>query len=223
MTTNNSKTSVPQIENGKTPEALTNVTLLYPLPVDTPFGNLQRIPPYIIERLDQINLKLREIFKIHEEIQAENLRQLSKYRMLIDEVVFWLSVTADDLIMLVSLLDKKLETGAYPKKIPIQDMGGLLSKPLTNNLKQLFESHEKDLRSLNDSYNSLKHHLIKYDNDLIGVDQPRFICLYNRQNSADTGTKPIEINVSEIVGIFNAFYSTATGILKSLGQEIKSI
>ena len=226
MTTKSaSHSSVPQIANGKTPEEDLHVTLIYWLPSDTPFGNLVRIPYAIIERLDQVNLKIREIFNLHKNMCSENFSfPFSKYQMLISEVVLWLSITTDELIMVISLLDEKLATGTYPTEIQIRDMGELLNqkKSITTNLKILLEKHKDDLRSLNDAYNSLKHHLIKFDNALVGSDQPRFISIYNPKNSVEKEIRLIELNVSDLVRIFNGFYGEATQILKSLGSKISS-
>lgn len=213
----------PQIEIGKTPEQFLNAAQLYWLPSNTPFGNLQRIPISLISRLDCVNLKIREIYDLHERLLSSTiLLQLPKYEMLLSELVFWLANTVDDLIMVISLLEAKVKHDSYPNKIEICDMGALLNRSETSEeLRPLLDQHRSFFSDLNNAYNSLKHHLVRFDSNLLAVDQPRFICLYNLHNNTEKGVKQIELNINELVSNFSTFYKQATDTVRSLGLEIQ--
>ena len=193
---------IPQVNNGKTPNQYLSTLQMLPLPADTPFGNLALKYHKIISRTDHMNLRLHEVFE-----SFNVMRKLSfmppgiiEHQFILEEIVYWMRRTIDELISLRYILYQKEITGDYPEKIEIDSIGALLN-PKDRKLKGFrdeFSVFNNFFEQFNKISNAHKHSFINSEISQIGNLEPFVFALSLDRN--DLGKNP-EFHAYKIVDL----------------------
>ena len=190
---------IPKIEAFKKQHDWLNSNDAILLPPETPFGNLTLKWFDFMQRFDNINDKIDDIYTCHERIKQnrtekfDEYRQFlmtkifSKHRYLIEELIYWLRKSADEMISLVYILDYYSNHKKYPEKIVIESIGKLLKEKCLCN--DFFSDHYDMLKTINDVSNAYKHSFLNTEiSNHIGNDEPYFFALSLSNN--DLKKKP---------------------------------
>jgi len=204
--------NIPQINTGKRPEQHFNVIHMLPLPADTPFGNMSLKYSQLVFRLDHVNLLIREVFKSYARAKAADDGTITHHLLLIEELVYWIRKTADELIALVHILNERQSAGAYPERINPDAIGPLLA---LQNIPAWVQPHREFLNLLNEISNAYKHSFINSDAMLVGRDEPGVYALALKRNDLERATTLHGIRVTEMVVRFDAFFQAALAELKN--------
>ena len=214
--------SIPQIANGKKADEMMNVKFTLPLPADTPFGNMYLKHMKIIYRLDHVNRKLAFVYQDWGKAVSKNFDPFHNpmsHLLWIEEIVYFLRVTYDEIISLAYLVFIRRETQQYPDHIKIKDIGSLL-----NSINSTSEDHKKFgemfrqffewLDTFNKITNAYKHSFINSDQTIIGRDEPCVPVLNMHHNNLKHGYQFYNLRLADIVEQFNKFYEHAFSYIK---------
>jgi hypothetical protein len=140
------------------------------LPSQTHFGNFDLKWLKIVSRLIRLNRMILEAYHLHTQVfsMTQPIEELS---LLLEEIVYWLRKTADELIGLSFLCEAYIRSGSLPNKVDIDNIGALLNGNHVT-LQTQFGSHLDHLSLLNDISNAYKHSFINSDLNVIGRDEP---------------------------------------------------
>jgi hypothetical protein len=197
--------TVPQINIGSTSRPFLHISQFIKLPSNTPWGNLCLKFCTIVQRLDYVNRKLFLIYGHFAEEKASQGVPYSISSLEIEEVVYWLRKSFDELIQLMFLGFCLKRDGCYPVKIEIQSIGELLKKKPVG-FFELFAREASKLAQLNSASNAYKHSFINSQNNRVGRDEPLVLTLAARQNDR---RRPVEANaiaLSAFVIHFDGLY-----------------
>lgn len=214
----NSIKEVPFINCGKQPGECMHVMHLLPLPSSTAYGNLTLKWWKIVQRLEHVNVRIKELNLRHrlkyEAIAGNHLYQgLMDELMTADEVVFWLRRTVDELISLNYLKETFLASGKMPSKIKIDCISNLLDQDKM--LCALKERHSDFLTELNEVSNAHKHSFINSDINYVGSEESHVFAVALERNDLKNKPKFYAVPVRKIVESFNLFYEDAKSNLSS--------
>lgn len=191
----------------------------------------------IILRLDHVNRKLIHVYQDWEKVtsgsRASSSDSLMNHLLWMEEVIYFLRVTMDELISLCYLFYIFQKDKKYPSCIKVESIGQLidvLKKPQedTRALGQIFIDFKDWLDTFNDVTNAYKHSFINSDHNTIGKDEPCVPVLHVRYNNLENGEKFYNLSLAEVIGKFNEFYGTAIHYIKQtapahLSEEIVSV
>ena len=121
--------NVPEIVTGKKPHEPINVMLIPPLPLDSPFGNLNLKGMKILLRMDQVNVRIHEAFQSYASTRggpkAFNGLDFFHHQFAAEEVAYWLKKTADEFIGLFWVLHSLKTKTTFPTKVDPDCIGRL--------------------------------------------------------------------------------------------------
>jgi hypothetical protein len=174
------KAMIPQIESVKKLGEFLNVRMLINYPSNTPFGNLNLVQMEVVGRVDYINSQLTRLYQEYRtyipELNGFVDLDILWFRLRIEEIMYWIRKTADNLIALSWVLGEYLKTGGFPKKIAVDCIGGLLDRLKKDGQPshiEFFRPHAVILKLINDISNTYKHHFVNHDNvNVLGVEGP---------------------------------------------------
>jgi hypothetical protein len=212
---------VPQIEIGKSPEDFLSATHSFWLPPDTLFGNLSLKQLKIITRLDRANAMLQQIYKIHPLLISGKLLlkgEHEAYSYLLEELIYHIRRSADELISMYSFLADFEKTGKYSHQVEIDSIGTLLSNELAKS-NPLFIRHLPLLKQLNEISNAYKHSFVNSDLNLIGANEPCVYALALKYNKLDKGMVFHSLALREVIGGFSSFYVEITSWLRGFSER----
>ncbi len=189
----------PKIEAFKKQNDFLHVKDMLPLPEDSPFGNLTLKWFDFMQRFDNINNKIDEIYFHLEKIKQNRTEDFNEFRQveiaksyimhksLIEELIYWLRKSTDEMISLICVIDYFSNNQEYPKKISVESIGSLLKN---KNLRDDFFTNYYDLlKTLNEISNAYKHSFINTDiTNYIGNIEPYVFALSLSNN--DLKKKP---------------------------------
>ncbi|WP_219273310.1 hypothetical protein [Pseudomonas sp. Xaverov 83] len=186
------------VDIGKQPEEPLNVSMLLPLPADTPYGNFQLKWMDMLSRLNEAN---RQIIISHEtwnatirgDIEDSMKDVFNTHRFATEYAVIGLRRIADELVALIWCLEQLATTGEYPSKIKVDCLGHVF-KQNYNGPDEIFARHLDLFRTLNDLSNTFKHSVIQSDLARIGADEPLILAL--NLKGANLESEPVFYNVS---------------------------
>jgi len=208
--------SIPQINNGKRPSDRLNANQIWPLPANTPLGNLALKAIKIIRRIDHINSRIEEAYQ-----QFNNPKDVAQHLFVCEEVVHWLRVTADELTMLGQYLSDANRLGKFQECVQLDSIGKLIGQSAANNQ---FAKHVKDaipfLKSLNDISNAHKHSFINSDVSRIGIDEPGVFALHLPYNNLSRDYKLYEVKLSIVVLEFSAFFELCRDFILAENERL---
>lgn len=200
---------IPQIDNGKKPLQLLNIVHFAWLPSSTPYGNLLLKGMNIVRRIDRVNLEVSRVFTsyIHPSMEDINNPQqdLVEHQFYAEQVVYWMRKTADELISLAYVIDERRRTGKWPMSVKIDSIAGLKESP-SQELQQLFASHDTFLMTLNEVSNAFKHSFINTDMTVVGTEYPVVFALGLKRNKLSEPPQFYSVNFGEMVEAFSRFY-----------------
>ena len=126
------------IESLKKHKRYINAAELVPLPSDTRFWNLSLSYTWLVNRFDYINELIIEMYDHFEEIKKDSMNPQmhtdpifhAKHSFYIEELVYWLKKSTDEIIGLIYILEKFKESWFidWPKKIGIDWIWVLLDE-----------------------------------------------------------------------------------------------
>ena len=206
---------IPQINIGRQHGEPLNITQMFPLPIDTPFGSLAVKFMTVLGRLDHVNGTIQEVFRTHEAAKANRLGRLSvrHHMLLAEEVVYWMRKTADEIIGLVAFLAERQSTGKWPTKLAPFPIADVLKRP-----PAWVRPHLAFVARLNEVSNAYKHSFVNSELNLIGRDEPGVYALALKDNDLDNHAPELHnIRFAELVTRFDAFYQGACEQLRACG------
>jgi hypothetical protein len=216
--------TTPTTNIGGERQHILHETQMLPLPSQTPFGNLGLKWMKIVSRLIRLNRMILEAYHLHslaasstQHVTPSPIEELPHF---LEEIVYWLRKTADELIGLSFLCEAYICSGSLPNKVDIDSIGVLLNGGYSV-LQTQFASHLDHLRQLNDISNAYKHSFINSDLNFIGRDEPVLFALTLQRNdlSKREAEAFVVIALSEVVRCFNAFSKQPRAIFKH-GQQM---
>ena len=179
------------------------------LPSNTPFGNLLVAKMAIEPRIDYINLKLASIYKpfpiiVHGGIIPTLLPQLIDIP--VEEVVYLIRVTTDNLICLWSVLSDFSKSGKYESKIRSDSIWKLCEDIKRNGATHDFYAFLDWLLKFNDVTNAYKHSFAQLQLQMVSHREPMVRALCWKQNDTCNPQDFKHFNLTELVTGFDAFY-----------------
>lgn len=216
----------PQINNGKKPDEILHATHLFLLPPKTPYGNLQAKILLIVTRLDYVNLKIPDVYRTHTYICAQKMFSalvLYQHLALMEEVVYWLRVTADDIVRLAYVLSTYLDHAHWPERLCIDSIGSLLNHlddGQSRHCCDLFRRYSDYLALLNDVSNAYKHSVVNSDSSPFGENEPVVNALHFPRNNTKKGLEFHSVEFGKLVTGFDSFYGGVMPRIKAWGREV---
>jgi len=186
-------------------------SLDFSLPVDTPFGNLNRMYMMIQGRLERVNQRIEEAYRLFE-AQKDSPLALKPFGMCeahaTEEIVYWLRKTADELIGIIQILSVRIKMESYPTAVNPDCIGDLLNDTACP-VGQVLKEHLVFLKTLNDASNAYKHSLVNTETGIIGKDEPCVLVLELKWNDLNRSQpRLVGVTLRKVIDQFNAFLQT---------------
>jgi hypothetical protein len=199
--------NIPQIDTRRKPQQRLNSSqLLINLPSDTPFGNLMLKHMKIIDRMDRVNSSIEVVFSSYSSARIDDEKEdLMRHQFIIEEVVYWLRKTADELIGMQYVLYVQKQKGTFPKRVEI-DCIDSLNNSNQENFKQLFINHISLLGMLNEVSNAYKHSFLNSDISLVGNLEPYVFALSLKRNNLEKQPVFHAYSFRSLIEEFNKFF-----------------
>lgn len=213
--------TVPQIDNGKSPDEPYNATLGFWLPVDCPYGNLQLKLLSLSERLDEANRRLRESCMFWEQLPQKGsapINALSRHQFANEQAVSLIRRATDELIALIWCLFQRETSGKYPEEITVDCIGMVLEQSEEQRLPP-FRNHEAFFQQFNVIANAFKHSFVNSDQTAIGENEPSVYALSLHRNKLSAGIRFYGISLANLVAGFNAFYAESMTWLREFSER----
>ena len=181
---------IPKIEAFKKQRDILNVKDMIRLP-ETPYGSLTLKWFDIIQRFDSINDKIDEIYYCHEIFVRNRTEEFNEYRQvvigklfsksrcMIEELIYWLRKSTDEMISLVYILDYLSTHKMCPE---IESRGKhLMDKSLC---VDFFSGYYDVFKTINEVSNAYKHSFMNTEtSNLLGRDEPCIFALSLSNNN----------------------------------------
>jgi len=216
---------IPQIDNGKKPLQPLNIVHFIWLPSSTPYGNLLLKGMNIVRRIDRVNLEIGRVFTSYVHPSKEDVnnpqQDLLEHQFHEEQVVYWLRKTADELISLAYVIDEWNRTGKWPVSVKIDSIVGLKESP-SEELQQLFASHDAFLTTLNEISNAFKHSFINTDMTVAGSEYPVVFALALKRNKLSEPPQFYSVNFAEMVEAFSRLYKKVVAIIQQWANSGKA-
>lgn len=192
-----------------------NASELFWLPPDTPFGNLQLKLHKLRQRAGHVNRRIDESWAEWRYYYSGEIGGGRSESLIVEEIMYSIRRSVDDLLSLRSLLDEEANLGDFPTRISIDCVGRSLktSDPLV-------ERHRSFLEFCNGSVNAYKHSFIQSDVSLIGANEPCVFAFALPQNNLVRGWTLLSESLNEVVIGFNEFLDNALEEIAGHGQRL---
>lgn len=208
------------IDIGMQPEEPLNVSLLLPLPANTPYGNFQLKWMDMISRLNEAN---RQIIISYENWCAARTGSIedsmkdvfNKHRFSTEYAVSGMRRVADELVTLVWCMHQLRDGGEIPSRVRI-DTIGLIFKHNYHGPDGLFERHLNFIKLLNDLSNTFKHSFIQSDLARIGENEPLVLALNLERADLENESQFYAIKLSAFISDYNCFFNDCREWLRSM-------
>lgn len=192
----------------------------FPLPPNSPFGNLGLKVIHLVNRLIHTNRRLDETEAMWKAFLAQTVPGADdpgmRHRFSSDEVVVHLRRATDELIGLLWLLRERGTCGDWPERIRIDSIGSARASD-GSWLLPMLEQHDWLLRTLNDIANAHKHSFVDSDFQVVGSREPCTVALALKYNKLGSAATPYVISLNSLVDAFNSFYLEAMTGLRTFG------
>lgn len=232
---------IPKIEAFKEHNAVLNSFDMIHLPSDTPYGNLTLKWSDVMQRFDNINDKIEEIYKYHSifvQNRKENIekktpvdvallraihitRILAKHRNLIEELIYWLRKSTDEMISLVYILDYFSTYKVYPEKIEVESIGKLLKEKSL--CVDFFSSYYDVFKTINDVSNAYKHSFMNTEiSNHIGNNEPYFFALSLSNNNLKKTPNFYYVGLTYFLIAYGGFCTSYKQLIQKYNDELTS-
>jgi hypothetical protein len=208
--------AVPQIQNGKEPDAALNARLGFWLPPDSPYGNLQLKLMKTVLRADDANRRIRSAY--HHWANVFSLlgapQAFAQHYLDLEGAVYSMRRIADEFISMHYVLSSLERDGRFPNEVEIDSIGRLLHAPAYIGAAP-YKGHTEVLSLLNDVNNAHKHSFANSDLNMIGGQEPVVYALGLKQNKLSaSGPRFVSIGVKALVERYNPYYADAMNWLQ---------
>jgi len=208
------------IDNGKKSNEQLNASLLFPLPVDTPYGNFSLKLFKIVWRLDEANRRIVEVFDTWERaLDGSDGLAYQKHILSIEQVIYLIRKSCDEIISLIWCLDYFSKNNKYPKKIECDRIASVTNEKSKYKAMNPFTNHIEMLEQLNGISNAYKHSFLNSDIDLIGKDEPCVNALALDNNKLSCEPKFYSVSFKWLISGYNEFYKDCISWLKNYNNK----
>ena len=218
--------SIPILQALKVYGTHFNIKDFISLPVDTPFGNLYLTYSEIVIRIECLNgsiISIYEYFHTHNELVkarggGSTLDEGYKHNFEIEQIIYWLRKTADELISMLYIFSYFKNNSEFPTQIKISSIGKLLKSDQV--LDDKLTTHLNLLDRINKVSNGFKHFIVNTQvHNHRGLNEPVVFALtaFN-----DTASQPKfhAISLKTLLESYNSFLTDVKDILKSKYQNV---
>jgi hypothetical protein len=196
--------NIPQVDNHSEGPFL-SIKQMVPLPAITPWGNLQLKSMKIVQRIEHINVRIKQAYDSYQRIRSNQIMAYDVSLFEAEEIIYWIRKTVDEMIQLIFVLEEFKRNGEWPTKIDIDCIGTLLENP-NSDVYRIFEGHYAKLKQLNEVGNAYKHSFVGTDITLLGRDELCVFSLSVGRNNLSQKTRFNSIRLADFVQHFNEFY-----------------
>lgn len=208
------------LDNGKTPDEPYNASLGFWLPPDSPYGNFSLKLMKVCQRVDEANRRVIDSFNFWTRANTKGILPINAHERHFyanEQFIYLIRRTADELIALMWCLSHWEVKGAYPSRILVDSIGAAIQEEYNPKLIVVV-NHQKNLMTLNEISNALKHSFIQTDINMIGSEEP---CIFILSFSRNRISKPqfFGVPLKKIVSDFNIFYQDSLNWLKGFSDR----
>lgn len=207
--------TIPQIDNGKAPQEPLHGSHLFPLPANTPYGNLSLKWMNIVRRIDIVNLEIRRVFDLY---IGKDILEHQFYQ---EHVIYWLRKTVDELVSLAYILSEWERSGSCPNSVQIDCIDDLTKGQPSKELRDLFKPYELFFSTLNEVSNVFKHSFINTDFDLVWSEYQVVFALGLKRNKLSHQKVFHEVPLARIVEGFSELYKQVTVTIRQWASTVK--
>ena len=183
-----------------------------------PYANLTLKHTQILQRIDYINVKVELLYRSYKKNITDKplfkLANLTEHSFIIEEVIYWLRKTADELISLLYVCKYFDTQKAHPKKIKFEKIDDLL-KNRDSELSTVLTSYLDSLETLNSISNAYKHSFINSQLNIVGEYEPIVPALSLLHNNTNNPIKFHSIELEKVINDFDAFFVFTNNYLRT--------
>lgn len=183
-----------------------------------PYANLTLKHTQILQRIDYINTKIELTYNSYKKNITDKttigLANITEHSFIIEEIIYWLRITADELISLMYVCKYFDTQKAHPKKIKFEKIDDLL-KNRDSELSTILTNHLNNLDTLNSISNAYKHSFVNSQLNIIGEHEPIVPALSLLHNNTNNPTKFYCIELAKVINDFDAFFIFTDNYLRT--------
>ena len=176
---------------------------------DIPYANLTLKYTQIIQRIDYINTKIKFVYLSYKKNITDKphleLANISEHSFIIEEIIYWLRITSDELISLLYVCKYFNKEKTHPKKIKFEKIDDLL-KNKNSELSKLLTNYLSSLETLNNISNAYKHSFVNSQLNIIGGHEPIVPALSLLYNNTSNQIKFHSIELAKVINDFDIFF-----------------
>ena len=209
---------IPSITRKIKHQGFLNANDLISFSAKPPYANLMLKYTLILQRIDYINTKIELAYKSYKKHLTDNppigLANIQEHIFIIEEIIYWLRVTADELISILYVCKYFNTQKTYPNKIKFEKINDLL-KTENSELSNILKEHLNSLETLNSISNAYKHSFVNSQFNIIGEYEPivpAFTILYN---DTDNPEEFYNVKLAKVINDFNKFFIFTDNYLRT--------
>jgi len=210
--------TIPSIKRKTTYPGALHVNDMIPFNANVPYANLVSKHTDIIQRIDNINIKIKLAFESYKKNITDKppfqLANLTEHCFIIEEIIYWLRKTADELISIMYVCKYFDKNQTHPSKIKFEKIDDLL-KNEKSELSIIFATYLSSLENLNSISNAYKHSFVNSQLNIIGEFEPIVPALSLLHNNTNNPIKFYSIELAKIINNFSDFYVFTDNYLRT--------
>jgi hypothetical protein len=210
--------TIPTINRKATYPGFLHVNDMIPFNANIPYANLLSKYVDIIKRIDNINIKIKSAYESYQKNITDKppfqLANLNEHCFIIEEIIYWLRKTADELIAIMYVCKYFEKNQTHPNKIKFEKIDDLL-KNQNSELSIIFVSYLRSLENLNSISNAYKHSFVNSQLNIIGEFEPIVPALSLLYNNTTNPIKFYSIELAKIINDFSDFFVFTDNYLRT--------
>ena len=209
--------NIPIIEALKKQSDFLNADQIYSFPEDTEFGNLSLNWVQIIERVENINKLIIQLYEEFEILKTSSQKKnindaitishlFYHQKFLTEQIFYWLRKTADEIICMLYLLNYLEKNKHNPKKLKISSIGEYLNSKTKIEILENFRAYFK---ILNDISNAYKHSFVNAQiHTTIAIEHPTVFALAFEHNNRNNELIFHQYSLTDVLENYQVFLIT---------------
>jgi len=213
--------TIPSIKRKAAYPGILHENDLIPFNANIPYANLVSKHSNIIQRIDNINIKIKLAYESYKNNITDKppfqLANLTEHCFIIEEIIYWLRKTADELISIMYVCKYFDKNQTHPSKVKLEKIDDLL-KNKNSELSIIFTAYLSSLENLNSISNAYKHSFVNSQLNIIGEFEPivpALSLLHNNTNNTNNPIKFYSIELAKIINDFSDFYVFTDNYLRT--------